>query len=78
MVDILFPVPVDCLPTASAALGSVCGVNTTSNSLVPGSVIAGKQAIVEAGEVVAIDAGPNGVPGDSDGEIFATQGLYLP
>jgi len=78
MVDILFPVPVDCLPTGSATLGSVCGVNTTSNSLVPGSVIAGKQAIVEAGEVVGIDSGPNGIPGDSDGEIFATQGLYLP
>jgi len=78
MVDILFPVPVDCIPTASATLGSTCGVNSTSNALVPGSVLAGKQAIVEAGEIVAIDAGPNGVPGDSDGQIFSTQGLYLP
>jgi hypothetical protein len=78
MVDILYPVPYDCLPTASAALGSVCGVNTTSNSLVPGSVLDGKQGVVEAGEIAVIDAGPNGIPGDSDGEIFGTQGLYLP
>lgn len=78
MVDILFPVPVDCLPTASASLGSVCGANTTANALVPGSVIAGKQAIVEVGEIIARDSGPNGAHGDSDDETFATQGIFLP
>lgn len=78
MVDILFPVPVDCLPTAAAALGSVCGANTTANALVPGSVIAGKQAVVETGEIVALDSGPNGTRGDSDDETFATQGVFLP
>ena len=31
MVDFLFPVPVDCLATASASLGSICGTNTTAN-----------------------------------------------
>jgi len=78
MVDILFPVPVDCLGTASAALGSTCGANTTANALVPGSVIAGKQAVVETGEIVALDSGPNGTRGDSDDETFATQGVFLP
>lgn len=78
MVDILFPVPVDCLPTASASLGSVCGANTTANALVPGSVIAGKQAVVETGEIVALDSGPDGSAGTSDDETFATQGIYLP
>lgn len=78
MIDILFPVPVDCLTTASAALGSVCGANTTANALVPGSVIAGKQAIVETGEIIAQDSGPNGTRGDSDDETFASQGIFLP
>jgi len=78
MVDILFPVPVDCLGTASAALGSTCGANTTANALVPGSVIAGKQAVVETGEIVALDSGVNGTRGDSDDETFATQGIFLP
>jgi len=78
MVDILFPVPVDCLPTAAAALGSVCGANTTANALVPGSVIAGKQAVVETGQIIAQDSGPNGTRGDSDDETFATQGVFLP
>jgi len=78
MVDILFPVPVDCLGTASATVGSTCGVNTTSNALVPGSVIAGKQSVIEVGEIVAIDSGPNGARGDSDDQVLATQGIYLP
>jgi hypothetical protein len=78
LVDILFPVPVDCLPTTSATLGSVCGANTTANALVPGSVIAGKQAVVETGEIEALDSGMNGTRGDSDDEVFATQGIYLP
>lgn len=78
MIDILFPVPVDCLATASAALGSTCGSNTTANALVPGSVIAGKQAVVEIGEIIALDSGPNGAHGDSDDEQFAAQGIFLP
>jgi len=78
MVDILFPVPVDCLPTASATLGSNCGSNTTANALVPASVIAGKQAVVETGQIEALDSGPNGTRGDSDDEIFAVQGVFLP
>jgi len=78
MVDILFPVPVDCLPTASAALGSTCGANTTANALVPDSVIAGKQAIVETGEIEALESGSDAIRGNSNDEVFATQGIYLP
>jgi len=77
MVDILFPVPVACLPTAGAN-GSTCGANTTANALVPGSVIANKEAVVEVGEVQQLDSGPNGTRGDSDDEIFSTQGVFLP
>jgi len=78
MVDILFPVPADCLPTPSAALGSTCGVNSTANALVPGSVLAGKQAVVEVGEVAGIDSGPDGNLNTGDNQVFATQGIYLP
>jgi len=78
MVDILFPVPVACLPTNNATLGSACGANTTANALVPGSVIKGKDAVVEVGEVQQLDSGPNGTRGDSDDEIFSTQGVFLP
>jgi len=79
MVDLLFPIPVDCKVNPEAAVaGSNCGANTTANALVPQSVIAGKQAVVEIGEVQDLDSGPNGLRGDSDDQVFATQGVYLP
>jgi hypothetical protein len=79
LIDILFPVPVACLSNPEPAIdGSNCGVNTTANALVPGSVIAGKQAVVEVGEVQDLDLGPDGSRGNADDQRFATQGLYLP
>ena len=78
LIDISFPVPLDCLGTASAALGSTCGVNTTANALVPGFVLAGKQGVVELGEITLRDSGPDGTRGNTDDERFATQGIFLP
>jgi len=78
MIDILFPVPVACIPNSDAAAGSNCGVNTTANALVPGAVIATKQAVVEVGEAQLLDSGIDGTRGNTDDERFATQGIYLP
>ena len=78
LVDVQFPVPLDCLTTASTALGSTCGVNTTMNALVPGVVINGKQAIVELGEIELRDSGTDGTRGNTDDQRFATQGIFLP
>jgi hypothetical protein len=80
MIDILFPVPVSCIPNPGGETvdGSNCGVNTTANALVPGSVISGKQAVVEIGEVQDLDSGPDGTRGNADDQRFAVQGIYLP
>jgi len=79
LVDLQFPIPVDCISNPEATVaGSNCGANTTANALVPGSVIAAKQAVVEIGEVQQLDAGPDRVRGNADDEIFSTQGIYLP
>jgi hypothetical protein len=78
MVDFLFPVPVDCITTASATVGSTCGANTTANALVPGSVLTGKKAIIEMGEVELLDSGPDGARSNSDDERFAVQGIFIP
>jgi len=78
MVDILFPVPVMCLPTNNTSLGSACGANTSANALVAGSVIADKQAVIEVGEVQQLDSGPDGNVQTGDNQVFATQGIFLP
>jgi Tol biopolymer transport system component len=83
LVDIQFPVPVDCLSNPEPAIaGSNCGVNTTANALAPGVYVAGKKAVVEVGQITIWDAGPNGVPRVNapytDDQRFATQGIYIP
>jgi hypothetical protein len=79
LVDIQFPVPVDCMVDPEPGItGSNCGVNTTANAVVPGSVINGRKAVVEFGEIQLLDSGPDGVRGNTDDQRFATQGIYLP
>jgi hypothetical protein len=78
VTDIGFPVPLDCLPTPSTTQGSTCGVNTTANALVPGVVTAGDTAVWQLGQIELKDSGPDGVRANSDDEVFATQGVFLP
>jgi hypothetical protein len=73
-----FPIPVDCLPTADASLGSACGVNTTTNALAPGAVRDGNAAVWQLGEIQVLDSGPNVTRGDGDDQPVAVQGIFLP
>ena len=77
VVDIGFPVPLDCLPSPGS-LGSTCGVNTSANALTPGTVRAGDKAIWQLGETQVLDSGPDGTRGNSDDDVLAVQGIYLP
>jgi hypothetical protein len=78
MVNIGFPIPIDCLATSSTSLGSSCGVNTSANALFPGIVRAGDKAVWQLGEIEVLDSGSDGVRGNSDDEPLAVQGIYLP
>jgi hypothetical protein len=78
VVDIGFPVPLDCLATADTALGSICGANTSANALAPGVVRAGNAAVWQLGEIQILDSGPDGARGNADDERLAVQGIYLP
>jgi len=77
-IDIGFPIPLDCIPTASTATGSSCGVNTTANAVAPGAVQAGKLAVWQFGEIQIKDSGPDGVRGNGDDEVFEVQGYFAP
>jgi len=78
VADIGFPIPFDCLPTSDPDRGSACGVNTTANALVPGVVRSGDAAVWQLGQIEVKDSGPDGIRGNSDDELFATQGIFLP
>jgi plastocyanin len=73
-----FPVPISCATTADPSVGSTCSVQTTANTLFPGAAVVGKRAIWEFGQFQILDQGANGTPGDSDDQIFETQGVFTP
>jgi hypothetical protein len=78
VVDLGFPIPMDCVPTPSGSLGSICAVNTSANALAPGVIGTGDQAVWQLGEIQVLDSGPDGMRGNVDDEVLAVQGIYLP
>lgn len=75
--DLDFPVPVDCTTTVGTD-GATCSANTTANAVSPGTVIEGKDMIVQVFRARLSDAGPNGIQGDSDDKLFEQQGIFVP
>jgi hypothetical protein len=78
LIDVGFPIPIDCLPSSDALLGSACGVNTSANALAPGVVKDAKAAIWQLGQVELEDSGPDGQRGNADDQVLAVQGIVLP
>jgi uncharacterized repeat protein (TIGR01451 family) len=77
--DLDFSVPIDCTTTPTLpSVGSNCGTATTANAVIPGAIQEGRYTVAQTFRVRLNDAGANGVPGDSDDRIFATQGVFVP
>jgi hypothetical protein len=74
-VDLDFgPVPIDCSPQGSPTLppGSTCSVTTTANTLVPGSIVAGKESTAQVFRVRILDNST------SAQTLFEQQGIDIP
>ena len=78
VIPLPYPVPLACTPTADPSTGSRCGVQTTSNSIAPGSAVQGQRSIWELGQFEVLDQGPDGTPANSDDNLFAVQGVFVP
>ena len=76
--DTTFPLTMPCSATASTATGGTCTINTTANSLVPGSARTGDRAIWQIGKVKVFDGGPDGLVATADNTLFQTQGVFIP
>jgi hypothetical protein len=77
--DAELSVAVSCAPTASPAVGSTCGVDTTADAVIPGVALEGRRTIWAHGAVHVFDGGADGEAetlGDND--LFQTQGLFVP
>jgi hypothetical protein len=64
-----FRFTVPCAATASNTTGGSCSVSSTFNAIAPGSVVEGKRAVWELGDVEVFDA---------DNALFARQGVFVP
>ena len=75
--EIDFSAPVNCTTTGGAE-GANCSASTTANAVTPGSILEGKDMILQVFRGRLTDAGPNGIRGDSDDLLFEQQGVYVP
>jgi acyl-homoserine-lactone acylase len=78
VVPLSFPIPVNCTPTSDPGIGSACAVQTTFNTLVPGSAVLGARAVWELGQFQLLDQGADGAPGNADDRRFEVQGVFVP
>jgi hypothetical protein len=77
-VDFDFPVGVNCATSADPTRGSTCSVSTTADAVTPGSIVEGKDMVVQAFRVRVNDSGANGARGDTDDRAFTQQGIFVP
>jgi hypothetical protein len=76
--DTTFPLTVPCSATAGTGTGGSCTINTTANSLVPGSARSGDRAVWEIGTVRVFDGGPDGIAATAPNTLFQKQGIFVP
>jgi acyl-homoserine-lactone acylase len=91
--DVRLGLPVGCVATPAADLGSTCSLNTTADSMVPGFAREGKRAVISTFSFELLDAGADGdlspssdplglgcppTCGSGDEGAFLRQGVYAP
>jgi len=79
LVDIPFPITLNCVNTAETTVGGSCQISTTTSALgIPGTSLEGKRVTVELGQFRVSDGGPDGQVGTPDNMPFATTGIFIP
>ena len=59
-------------------IGGTCTTNTTANAVVPGSVKDTKRGVVEIGQLIINDGGPDGNTATAPNTVFERQGIFIP
>ena len=76
--DVALRANVQCVATAHAGFGAVCGLRTTLDALTPGLVREASRSVWQMGQIEVLDGGPDGVAGTPDNAVFARQGIFVP
>jgi hypothetical protein len=78
VVDIPFPVNGSCVNTTATTIGGTCSVNTTANTVVPGSVKDTQRGVIEIQQLQITDGGADGLVSTADNTLFEVQGIFIP
>jgi hypothetical protein len=76
--DLAFTFAVPCTATADTGRGATCSVNTTADSLVPGTVLEGKRSLWTFGKIQLLDGGADGLARTADNSLFEAEGVFIP
>jgi WD40 repeat protein len=77
--DLPLATTLSCATTSDPAIGSLCSVTTTADSLVPGSVKEGMRSIWQLSPIQVYDGGSDGDADTStDNTLFMDEGLFTP
>jgi hypothetical protein len=79
MMDTAISLTIPCAQSADPALGSVCSLTTTADTLAPGTVVEDARAVWALGDVRVFDGGSDGIAADGGNDtLFAVPGLFAP
>jgi Tol biopolymer transport system component len=76
--DMTLRFPASCVPTADASTGASCAVDTTLDSIVPGTVREGGRAVWDLGRIQVYDGGADDQGATDPNDLFQVQGLFVP
>ena len=71
-------VQVPCTATGSTSVGATCALTTTLDAISPGTVLDGKRAVWQLGQVELLDGGSDGEATTTPNTRFLVQGVYTP
>jgi hypothetical protein len=72
-----FPIRFPCAETASSS-GATCSIVTTFNTILPGTIVAGRRANWQLGQIQVRDGGVDGNADSDDYATFLVGGLFVP
>ena len=79
VVEIPFPINMNCASTADTSIGAVCKYATACTLPDCSSVRDGNRTVVGITQLQVFDGGPDGLIGTPNGNtLFAVQGLFVP
>ena len=76
--DMTFRVPGSCVPTANVDTGASCTVDTTLDSITPGTVREGGRAVWQLDQIYVYDGGTDGAASTVPNDPFQVQGVFIP